>query len=225
MQIAIPLIESINDNIELRYALRGVEKYLSGVSGITIIGHKPTWLQNVTHVPHEPATTHEWKEKNIYDKLCKMRGKFLYMNDDHFLLSPYVARKFPFYYDGTLQDRLNKCSNRHAYAQTVRNTIDAFGRESKFYDIHCPVIMEQKYFWQYQRHWFKQFGLCFKTLYIRKPFPIEYSDLKLNASFDINQLRSMTAGRLWFSTSEQAWNNVMFEFMEEIYPLKSKYEK
>lgn len=223
MQIAIPLIESIQDNIELRYALRSVEMYLTGVSSITIIGYKPSWLRNVTHIPHDAAINTEWKEKNIYDKLCLMRGKFLYMNDDHFLLHQYNARKFPYYYEGTLADKLNKTFVRNVYRKTIENTMQ-IEPHKPFFDIHCPIIIDTDYFCM-KADWNNKFGYCLKTLYTSwdKAF-VPATDLKLTAQFDEQQIRQLIADRLWFSTSEAAWNEPMIKVMNELYPKKSKHE-
>lgn len=226
MQVIIPLVESVQDNIELRYALRSVEMYLRGVTSIMVVGHKPNWLTGVKHFPFPQAQNTEFKEKNIYDKLLlHAQGKFLYMNDDHFLLSEYNARKFPYYYHGTLADKLRKTPVRNVYRKTIQNTIKLLNRETYFLDIHCPVIIDG--IGSLRIDWNIAFGYCMKTLYsFGMPHPIiPYPDLKLNALFDAQQIRALIKDRLWFSTNEAAWNEQMIEVMEEIYPNKSRYEK
>lgn len=224
MQIIIPLIESQQDNIELRYCLRSIQKYLTGVTGVTIIGYLPAWTRNISHIPFPAAVNTEWKEKNIYDKLCQVKGRFLYMNDDHYLLREYNARKFPYYYEDTLKERMQKCSVRNVYLHTIKNTIEITGIK-QFFDIHCPILLDRD-FLSAKINWNKEFGYCLKTLYASwdKQF-IPATDLKLSASFDENQIRSLLRDREWFSTNEAAWNEPMIKVMDELYSLKSNYEK
>lgn len=221
MKVVIPLIESTQDNIELRYCLRSIEKHLTGCEAVIIIGYKPNWLTGITYMPYKPATTDEWKEKNIYDKLSLIKGRFLYFNDDHFLLTDFKARNFPHYYSGTLAGKLNSINPRNVYKHTINNTIKLIGKDAKFFGLHCPVILNG--IDKPVLDWNKHYGYCLRSIYTVE-LATEIVDLKLTANFDKQQIYKLLQGREFFSTNESAMNATMLEVMQELYPEKSKYE-
>jgi len=96
--------DSTWEDNELRYSLRSIEKYLSGVGQVFIIGDCPDFLTNVIHIPATDEENREWKDRNIYRKLLiacndvRISENFLFVNDDHYLTQPFEAGKFPFYY-------------------------------------------------------------------------------------------------------------------------------
>src|SRR5688500_2320198 len=116
--IVIPLAAngfgSRNNDIELRYCLRSIETHLSGYGDIFLIVHKPKWVKNVMHIPAEDEQRTWWKERNIYRKILlacedpRVSDDFLFMNDDHYLLSDFVAGEFPYYREGTISDYLGR---------------------------------------------------------------------------------------------------------------------
>lgn len=234
MSIVIPLGRgSRNNDMELRYCLRSIEKYLLGYGDIFIVGEKPDWLQNVIHIPcpdHGDKTYN--KERNIFCKIMAACGdirvtdNFLFMNDDHYLLQEYKAAEFPFYYDGWLNDYKTVTD----YKNTVRNTDDYFlGGKVLYYDIHCPVIYKKEAFaWcMPMADWSKPFGYCIKTIYchINNNSGQIYPDLKLNEALPYKAIMDQLAGRAWFSIGDKAFNGDIKRMLQELYPFPSKYEK
>lgn len=110
--IVIPLSRADRWNhIELKYTLRGIEKHLSGYGDIFIIGAYPDWMKGGVHIP---ATDNEMvydKQRNIFRKIMVACGdervteRFLFMNDEHYLLKNYTAADFPYYYEGELHSQ------------------------------------------------------------------------------------------------------------------------
>lgn len=250
--IVIPLGHgSRNNDLELRYCLRSVEKYLTGYGDVFIIGNKPGWLKNVIHIPYDEGfapRSHE-KERNIFNKIMagcadeRVTDDFLFMNDDHYLLSGYLAGEFPFYHDGLLTEKMTITD----YKQTVNNSIDFFRTEAlqfsywgevKYYDIHCPITYNKQLFKLLSKYWSKDlnkpFGVCLKTMYSNNNFywpaggleddDSQYPDLKINAPYTSDQIRQILAGRSWFSIGDKAFDGDIKQVLQELYPEKSKYE-
>ena len=68
--IIIPLgTGSRFDDIELKFALRSVEKHLSNVRDVYVIGNWPDWLRNSTVIKFEEKNLMIFKEKNICNKV------------------------------------------------------------------------------------------------------------------------------------------------------------
>ena len=53
VNIVIPYILGEYDGLELRYALRSIEKNCTDPCNVILIGDKPAWCKNVRHVPVE----------------------------------------------------------------------------------------------------------------------------------------------------------------------------
>jgi hypothetical protein len=220
-------------NTELRYALRSVEKHLTGYGDIFIIGECPSFLQNVTHIPANDIEQTWAKEANIFRKIMvacedpRVSDDFLFMNDDHFLLQDYQANQFPFYYDGLLSDKMTVTEYKH----TVKNTHDWFlGAPVDYLDIHCPILYNKRKFeWCLPlADWSKPYGYCIKTAYcyingfVSSP---RCSDLKINQPLTYTEIMQLIAGRPWFSIGDAAREGEMLQVLQELYPNKSKFEK
>lgn len=218
MTLVFPLVKSTDDNIELRYALRSMQ-YLNPTR-IIIIGYKPKWLKNVEHYnfPNTPGIW--WKEKNIFNKLkfaFDFTDEFLFCNDDHFLnpgFDPFVN-----YYSGTIGDTLKQASN--GYKKTIQNTIDLIGLNALNFDCHCPIYMRKEYFEKsFKDVTFAKHGYLLKSIYAKGLEGTNYPDMKIFGVFDPAELKR----RLYFSVSDRGLTNYFKATLQNLYPLKSKYE-
>ena len=220
--IVIPYVHSRWQDQEVKYALRGVEKYLTGVRNVVIIGDMPAKITGVIHIPHPADTRIPWKEKNIYERIrlaCedeRVSDRFLYMNDDHFLLSEYEAAGFPGYYS-------EWPNHNGAYQHTLNNSREICTR---FYDVHCPMLISKQRFIATvgALDWNKKFGYCMKSVYAKGLPGEEYPGMKIREQNPIGVLRRMVAGRKWFSVCDQSRGPELERLLNELYPVKSKYE-
>lgn len=211
-------------NIELRYCLRSIEKYLTGIGDIYIVGDKPDWLQNVLHIPAEDIPGNQWKELNLYNKISiaiktrRLSENFLYLHDDHFLQQHYQADKFPCYYSP-------KWEGTGPYWDTIRNTERLLGQVNNF-DIHCPMLINGKVFLEDigKLDWTKWWGYCIKTSYVYlSNYPCDRTligDCKIREGNPRYQIQ----GRPWFSTDDRAISQQLINLLQEFYPEPSKYE-
>lgn len=221
------------NNTELRFALRSVEKHLTGYGDVFIVGDLPDWCRNVEHIPcYDQGDKTYDKERNIYTKIMaacndeRVTDDFLFMNDDHFLLQDYEAGKFPYYCDGWLSEFLTVTDYKH----TVANTIEIYKDwHAVYFDIHCPIVYNKKIFEYYlsDLDWSKRFGYCIKTIYCNSTIAFtafDYPDLKINEVYSADQIRKLITGRPWFSIGDRAREGGLLKVLQELYPKKSKYE-
>ena len=105
-------------NNELRYSLRSVEKFVTGIRNVFIIGEKPSFINDqVIHIPYKDVYTN--KARNIMAKILRacndsrMTKNFMLWNDDYFAIQPFSAIDYPYYFKCDLHHsvRINKSFN------------------------------------------------------------------------------------------------------------------
>lgn len=262
IDILIPLGKgSRHDNFELRMCLRSIEKHLKGVSNIFIVGEKPGWVQNVVHIPQRDNPNNWMRAHNIYSKImaaCSyfddlkfhyqsledferneitaslicISDNFLFMNDDHYLLTDYEASEFPYYHRGVI-DLEPMIVNRPQLMQmqnTIREISGWFSYSGYDFDIHCPIVYNKNSF----RHIFNrvrtwpEHGYGIKSfycshLYLGNVKMIE--DLKFSEPAMKESIYRVLEDRPWFSIGDNCLKSgAMKEVLTELYPNKSKWE-
>lgn len=229
IDIVIPLgNRSIQKNVELRFALRSIEKHLTGVGNVFIIGHKPDWVTNVIHIPADDDPRNRFRDRNICNKIIaacrdeRVSKDFLVVHDDHFLLSDYEAGAFPYYSHATIKP------GQGQYANTKKNTISLLGQVND-YDCHCPILFNKERFMRSVAlaDWSKWYGYLLKTLYcVLNGIPGEYmGDIKIRLPLKYDEIMLQIAGRKWFSIGDRCFvPGGMKDVLQELYPSKSKYE-
>lgn len=228
IDIVIPLGSGSRFNdIELMYALRGVEKYLSGVGNVFIIGPRiPRRITGVIHVEYDDSPESRHKEANIFLKIAaacidfRVSDTFLFMNDDHYMLSQFNAEEFPVHHKGDLKGNALNRNEHDPYGITLRNTLAVVGDQAMNYDTHCPILFNKERFLRSVGTvcWLKPFGYGVKTLYccmngINGEY---YQDCKTDSPLTIPE------GRLYFSSHKGS--SQMWRYLDAIFPNKSKYE-
>lgn len=227
--IIIPLGRgSKHDNIELRYALRSVHKYLAGYGRLILVGECPEWCRPDIHIEYEDSPGIRCKERNIYEKILvgceRSSAKFLYMNDDHFLLQPILIDKFPLHYKGHLKQSLQRTHSGYKYS--LNNTVAVLvknGHMQLCYDTHAPCLMDRDKFTEIMPgyNWKLPYGYVVKSLYFNtlKIVGEQYPDSKL---YDDNIVS--VKGRQYFSISDSAITDKMLLWFEQHYGDKSRWE-
>ena len=162
------------ENNELRYSMRSVEKHLSNVRDIVIVGINPEWTQNVIHIP--ATDPYKFGASNILHKLiiaCKneqVSDNFLFINDDHFLMKDFDAAAFPYYYYGNL-DSFVRRRGMDTYGRACFNSLQFLKSKKVFYplyfDIHYPILINKAKFLQIfnEVKIEKNFGHIVKSIY------------------------------------------------------------
>ena len=220
--LVIPLSDtSVNHDIELKYALRSIERHAGNVF---IIGRLPKWVRNTTHISFDDIPNLRFKEQNIYNKLAeacndpRVSDPFIYANDDHFLLPGYDPAIY--WHKGKLTPNVNG-----PYNSTIKNTIALLGEVNNF-DTHCPMLIHKQRFLDSMPQVWSDWGYCMKTLYCHAN-GIEgqqAEDLKINQPHTAKELHSKVEGRTWFSVGDIFFSGQGIKFLNQLYPNKSKYE-
>lgn len=226
MKIALPYSHSFAGQ-ELRYALRGIERFVNQPE-VIIIGDIPKWTRNVHHIHFKERRELRWKERNIYEKLKLIKEDFLYFNDDHYLLQPFT---YDYHYTGTLmQQYIEYKEDKNPFAQTIKNTLLNFvhPEEAKNYYRHQPMLINYNTSFTSLEclDWDKEWGYCIKSIYCHREGieGSEYPDLKIRTPLPEKKIKQLIEGREYFSTGEGAMNRDMFRVLNNIYPQKSKFE-
>src|SRR3990167_383632 len=214
-------------NRQLIYSLRSLEKHLKGNIGkVFVIGADP----ELFHVAHIPADDTKSAAINIKDKLliaCNhpdISDDFLYVADDHYLLSDVEIEKFPVYSNGTLAN-LSRTQN-NTYKQNVIETMK-YIPEGKNYNIHAPIIYNKEKLKDIiEETVWQPLGLLIKSLYCNRLElqGKELSDCKISRAISIEEMRGRIVNRPVFSTGREKTIKQLRQFMDELYPIKSKYE-
>lgn len=227
------------DEGELMYCLRSIQKHLTGVRNIYIIGtHMPGWFnkhaKGVIHIPFPPGKQGPNNASfNIFTKLvfaCKLRtvsDNFLYMNDDHFLLRDFDAVDFPYFYEGMFGPRSEPGAKITSYRRTMDNTIAAIGEKAKYFDVHAPIRFNKNEFLKLEHYNFSiNGGMCIKSVYCHqaKHTGTKCIDLKIPSMQSTEWIEKNFAFKEFFSTHDNCFGKSMINKMNELYPEKSKFE-
>lgn len=220
---------SWQDN-ELRFSLRGIEKYLTGYGKIFIVGSKRKWLTNVEYIDCQEHYTS--KQSSIYGKLAaaakddRVSDPFCMFNDDHFLLKPLDLKDLKYYKSGTVKHLM--ALSEGVYKNCVRHTyrhLESNGWQSDNFDIHVPIIYEkEKILGLADEDWSRDHII--KSLYCNK-YGIkgeEMKDLVIGVPLPKPDVLKAIEGRLFFSINEGGTNWAVKEVLKELYPDKSKFE-
>ncbi len=227
--IFYPLVEVQGDNIELRYSLRSLANTDHGE--VFIIGHKPSWVQGVTHIPFEDKAGGKYKnvvQKEIIACYRSQARDLVIMHDDVFIL-----KKTPigFYIrNQSVKDTIEaaKLSGRPPRVVRALRNIQKLFKQPVTAFVHVPHRINRQ----------KNIRLQSKYDLLKKPFltcdvyaneykndhpwePIE--DCKIYG--DPGEIIQYT-DRLFVSTSDRVARHKDFEaIISKLFPNKSKYEK
>lgn len=230
IDVCIPLNNrSTQKNLELRYCLRSIEQYLSGVGNVFIVGYCPEWVDNVIHIPVDEDPRNRFRDRNIMTKMSiacrddRVSDNFLMVHDDHFLLSDYEVAAFPYYHMGPL------VPSDSQYGKTKQNTLSLLGPVNN-YDAHCPIVFNKQLFMRSVAlaDWSKWYGYCLKTLYcVMNGIEGRYiTDLKIRMPLKSDEIRQAIAGRPWFSIGDRCFREGgIMDVLNELYNKPSKYER
>lgn len=239
--ILIPLGQGSRQNdLELRYCLRSIEKHLREVGNVVIVGEQRLdWLANVIWVYGRDNPNGWMRANNIYRKIeiaiksgagTLLSDNFLFMNDDHFLLTDFDAREFPFYHRSEIA-LASLVKNWPQYMQ-MKNTVEVLPGPKYDFDVHCPIVYNKHRFIEvFENLEWPEYGYGIKSMYCNQPMNIynwslvKCGDLKFGEPLMKDTIYQVLAGRQWFSIGDKCLKSgAMKEVLSELYPNKSKYE-
>jgi hypothetical protein len=219
------------DDLELRYALRGIQANLLDYRRIYVVGEKPSFLKNVVHIPFPDKS--KYKQKNILRKILraceeeKLSNEFMFFNDDHFLLKQESALLYPYYYTGSIESEIIRC--RGDYRQSLINTLSVLKDLSTYnFDTHYPIRYNKEQFVNVMGFydWNVPHGYVIKSLYCNtlNVVPEPALDGKIHDAIAPDKLEELVSTRSCISTSNYALTNIVKNKLNWLFPEPSVYE-
>lgn len=244
---ALYLLRESKSDEELRWSLRSLAVNGPAVGRVFIFGHLPAWVDTeaVWHYPWEGPRSEDGANDILCKKLldamsCPALGEdVLYMCDDFVFLKP--VREVPAL---VLEDM-----SRHYRGGEINNwqkmlwkTFDycrAFGFPGWNFETHTPKVLNKARFvdmmekfrpgWENARHMCD--GINYETAYFNMfpPERIEYAQarrvgiLKPLAEKEVYEA-TMRPFDMLFYNDEAAADGLLFEALEDLFPVKSRFE-
>lgn len=227
---------SLWNNRELRYSLRSLEQFATGVDRVFVVGEDPGFLNKDLiqyHYVDDPGCVsynHIHKVKWAIEN-TDISDDFLLNYDDNFFIAPVDIRSYPYYFKGDLP---SLSGTKRQYSFSLVNTYDAltkFGKKTKNFSVHCPVIYNKEKFmalndpfWELAR--VIEHGFAVRSLYcnmhgIEGEFK---EDCKIREVNGMSHVFEIIRGRGVFSISDYSIELGVAEALRELFPTPSDYE-
>lgn len=215
MKLVYPLTTQL-DNTELMYSLRSVEKHLTSVDEVIVVGSEVSdWLTNITQICLSDVPGR--KQLSIRKKIIaalNYTDEFLFMNDDVFFIKD--TTDFPYYWHGLLKPYAE------SGARPLEKKLMSLNKQTKLFDGHYPLIYDQK---------FKEASEHFPSDCIIKSLYCNYFEIEGEFVPDCKLLRPMKKQEIYdflqdkhcFSTGMMSISSAVL-VLQELFPSKSKYE-
>ena len=219
----------------IKYSIRSLCQFAEEEGWrVFVIGETPKCLdyKKVIHIPFNESKA---KEVNIWEKgLTAAKDKrvsdpFFFMNDDYFFLRPFKMTGFPWYHKGDIRKMNLKPQGYDKRVLKTADVLEKSGLSTWHFDIHTPnVEFKDKFIRAYnafKNHLSKGEGLVINTTIgnFNGEKPEFMVDRKINKN-QIGWLRQNWNKELLFSVFDNAQNDELKAFMDELYPDKSYFE-
>jgi len=225
-----------HNHLELKYSIRSMQKHLDSIGKLFIVGEYPSFLNGAIHIPATDPHRHN-DARNIYEKIllaCNDRRvgkKSLYCSDDYFLNRNFNSSEFPYFYEGDIITVNNRVSATGTYKPYVQATLTALQQRNlpvKYFNVHSPIIYDKALFKKLMPDfdWSGKFGFIAKSLYGNAAGieGVPVMDCKIRTPKTKTAIARYINDVPFFSTNHHAINKEMIETLEELYPVKSKWE-
>lgn len=231
---------------ELRYSLRSLDKYASGIRQIYLVGtHIPDWIDRekvkclmVTDKFDQKAKNIQWAVEQAIMHFG-LTDDFLLSSDDHFLCAPtdFSRESYPYYYKfAYLPDQyvevLGKVYCEHL--QDTRKLLEKYGKTFINFAHHCNTwisptawrsnmeLMNEAYETQYGC---ELTCLSCNLQFSASPFKWQArNDIKIEHIRSKQDFKSQIAGASCFSIADEGLHCGLGIWIAQMYPKKSQYE-
>lgn len=224
MNAVIPYRHAHNhDGLELRYAIRALEKHFPALEQVVLVGDRPEWCSACRiPFPDLPGKKDLSLIKKI-EKYCVTNDEpFLYYSDDYFPLKPF-GPDLPAYYSGYCWQMAMKASDIR-YKNMFRRCPETW----RNFMVHVPMVMIPENFRLAAKSKLLEKGeLPIKSLYASYAGlwnAVERPDFQIRSVHKIDNLRAIVDGLDFFATKNNAINHDMLLLLEELYPTPSSFE-
>lgn len=231
------------DNNELRYSLRSIEKFGKNVGNIYVVGYDPGFLSDkVTIIPHEDLYIR--KHKNILENIkyavehSNIGENFLLSSDDHFYVKETDFDNYPYFCRGELPNTVKANVKNKGYIGSLVDTRKLLERNGYTYynfSQHGNTHLTREGIKEADRlicsSYTTKFGceptcLILNVAYSQHPFSItDREDLKVGNIANKDELIKLIGDREVFSIYDNSIECGVAEYLQELFPNKSIYEK
>lgn len=141
-----------DNNDELKYTLRCLDKNFPAHGTVWIVGYKPGWLKNVEYIPGNNQGGH-WNT-NVYRNILAaaehpdIPDEWLILNDDFFITQ--AVERIPVHYWGPLTKQCSGIRRQpktwwhHSLLLTLEVLQDAGYTDPISYEVHCPLPVNKQ---------------------------------------------------------------------------------
>lgn len=214
--VVIPLIKQ-HDNTELKFALRSIDKFMTGHEVVLVGEEIPEWTTGVAQIKVKDIPNQ--KQLSIKKKIIaalRIYDEIFFSNDDIYLLQKTDPATYPFYYLRSL---------RHSGESGTKILIDRLkelNKQVKHFDVHFPILYKKE---------FINIAEQFPAETIIKSMYCNYLDIEGTEITDCKIMRNMSPEmiRTWikdkpcFSTGVHSTKEAT-KVLQELFPNKSKFE-
>ena len=228
-------VESKYNNLEIKYALRSIDRYILGYRKIVIISPRiPNFLYKndqleLVELNEERCNRQsrvqrkiEWALRNL-----DITEDFAYWNDDFLVLKPFDIRYMPNYISGNLslktQTGWGECKRRTAAYLSVQN------KTLYNFDIHVPMIFNKEKHLTLSNWWHKKenetplmrslYGNIFSCENL-----VQLKDIKLQQKWNTAIKTILDSDRWVISYGDGALNTDFHKWMESYFYKKTIFE-
>ncbi len=128
MRVVIPYRWTSNSDLE--YAVKSIIQNYEPLQQIIIVGDHPKFRFDGQVIPCKDAYH---KERNIYEKLKRVKGEYLFTNDDIFFMRK--VSQVPNYYKGV-------CGDYGRQSPYYKKLYSACPPDWLDFDVHCPMVLD-----------------------------------------------------------------------------------
>lgn len=231
-------------NNEIRFSLRSIEKNLTGVGNVFIVGVKPDFLQNVIHIEaddiFEPGIN---ADGNIITKVLaacndeRLSDDFLFINDDHLVLKPTPIWTVEALHKGNMERYEEDYWKLNYWRTRLKRTMETLverGLPAYHFDCHTPIIFNKEKFKEVMAGFDYQsdIGLTMKSLYGNSVYNTNKIRVKLSdqkktifKNYKLDEIEQRLKRCRFMSFNDDGLNKALIRWLAKTFPTKSGYEK
>lgn len=224
--VVYPLLETGD---EFRYSLRSLDKFMSGVGDVFVVGTDPG-MKGIIHIPFNDRKTVK-VSVNIWEKLqviaddARVSERFVWMNDDFYIARPCEASKLrTFIRPGGLQRYKGRTKQYHKMLENTCIALESRGLGSMNFGTHQPITLEKKKvkeaFEEFKSEIYSPVGISFRCAYGN----FHKLDGLLRGTVVIRTKRETLPNRWAFASQAGIEREALHRLIGPLLPEKSQYE-
>jgi len=227
-------------NNEIRFSLRALERNLKGIRKVWIVGEKPDFIKNVTHIPYPDDLGINNADGNIIRKVLRacqeptLSENFLFINDDHLIMKSIVAAEIPPFRKmdmATLKDEFFQDNSWRGRLFRTKNMLIKKGYSAYHFDCHTPILFNKKLFPEVMARfdYARDIGYTMKSLYGNVVYPnapkLKGEKIVIFKPYILKDIIDLVKNRIFVAFNDDGLRPAMKEWLYTNFPEPSKYEK